>query len=963
MSESKETRKYLSSVNIVRTKETVEFLFDPAVPMEELSEQMHDYFHNELLEHGGDVDIQTVDDKSCMAKMVIPKSFPRKITLEIFRQLEKESICARTTEEELNNSLKKELSGDISGRKRETSRAVEETIDRQGENTKEADEQQEGPQFSTTVRITRSEREGNNLRLIVGAYLYTGNRRKGPKFRQIVPLIFEYNGIQKKLSTSRNGEIAGQALFFRDAYKEGEKLKVWPSAFPQEVMELDIKEQTVGDTGERRTRMDQPFTPKRGNEGTAPANVEGVTGKMKEDIERLLSENRKKDEELKKAAAREEEMKKEIQAMKDQKEQEEERRIEEEIAKDMLQHVEELRTQKEKKKRDEEERKVQEEKDRQLQEMKNIGNVAATDLIYADIADLLSDKAKIRIEQSALTLREGKVEGSIKKYAETLSAMRTKYTPDVVEKTAAGIYEIFEDLMRDIDLQKSVFSMSKSWVLWDMSKQTYLAEHPEESNDKYTLGNPMEDEKICRQISDRHFGWELYGQYRSSPDVQQKIGEALENYKNADKALQLFVKEPNDKGTLSSIELEVLGGIVRTCMEEKREAEQDQKDLENALINGTKMRLELARAMLAQRGKLEIRSGQKLVLPKEIFAVHADIVVESGGELHLEAGTRLLFDEGGGIFCRGRVVAKGTEKEPIAFAAIDKTKPWKNITLIGNEENLFEHCVITGGGGRYYMTDRENDIAMLDATTNAEFAAMKDGETKKKKRFTRGGGIACINGCENTILRNVHIVRCNTYGTGEKDKKKDQIIVAGEGGGMWNFQASPHLTEVVFQENESAIGGGMCIDGGNPRIFSSQFIKNNAMNHGGGVHMMRGGPLVATSSFSQNIALEGGGIYVRTSADSRPDFRDNNISNNVAKTRGGGMFVSIDYNQTTAESYHPKIEGGDIQMNNAKEGGGVYIYHNLSKWSYDYMRHEFVMNHTALVGNRPDNQKEVFRSK
>jgi hypothetical protein len=49
--------------------------------------------------------------------------------------------------------------------------------------------------------------------------------------------------------------------------------------------------------------------------------------------------------------------------------------------------------------------------------------------------------------------------------------------------------------------------MSESWAYWDVGKQLYFYNNPEESN--YKLGNPLTDKWIQQSIINRMIGWEV----------------------------------------------------------------------------------------------------------------------------------------------------------------------------------------------------------------------------------------------------------------------------------------------------------------------------------------------------------------------------------------------------------------------------------------------------------------------
>jgi len=94
--------------------------------------------------------------------------------------------------------------------------------------------------------------------------------------------------------------------------------------------------------------------------------------------------------------------------------------------------------------------------------------------------------------------------GSMRKYAEAIS----KEDPNEVESLVKSLISRFKDLMTTkVNKEISRAGMSESWAYWDVGKQLYFYNNPEESN--YKLGNPLTDESIQQTIINRMIGWEV----------------------------------------------------------------------------------------------------------------------------------------------------------------------------------------------------------------------------------------------------------------------------------------------------------------------------------------------------------------------------------------------------------------------------------------------------------------------
>ena len=93
---------------------------------------------------------------------------------------------------------------------------------------------------------------------------------------------------------------------------------------------------------------------------------------------------------------------------------------------------------------------------------------------------------------------------SMKKYSESLA----KEDPNEVESLVKSLISRFKNLMTTkVNKEISRAGMSESWAYWDVGKQLYFYNNPEESN--YKLGNPLTDKWIQQSIINRMIGWEV----------------------------------------------------------------------------------------------------------------------------------------------------------------------------------------------------------------------------------------------------------------------------------------------------------------------------------------------------------------------------------------------------------------------------------------------------------------------
>lgn len=359
----------------------------------------------------------------------------------------------------------------------------------------------------------------------------------------------------------------------------------------------------------------------------------------------------------------------------------------------------------------------------------------------------------------------------------------------------------------------------------------------------------------------------------------------------------------------------------------------------------------------SQKGKFEVKRGETVVIPRRNYEVDKDIVVEEGGKLVIEAGTKISFDEKSGIVCNGSLVAVGTPEEKIYFGSQKNGKPWRNITLGGNQEKTMANCVILGGAGRVYHRDPVSKMAVLrdlDQMDPAKKKALEDAGKFNEIPMHNGGGLACIDGSSHTKLMNIEIANCKTN---------------GYGGGVFVQGAHPEIFSMICHDNEAMSGGGAYLDGSHSKISKSSFDGNKAKTNGGGMVMTNSKAEIAETSFENNSAASGGGIHILSDEHGAPHLKNITLKENKAAVRGGGIYFSINYHQATGAQYRPHIEGNLTFINNRAadekgkngEGGGYFTYHNTYGNSNAAMRPKFEIPTAHFKGNSPENHKEIFR--
>ncbi|MHC5184602.1 MAG: right-handed parallel beta-helix repeat-containing protein, partial [Planctomycetota bacterium] len=137
------------------------------------------------------------------------------------------------------------------------------------------------------------------------------------------------------------------------------------------------------------------------------------------------------------------------------------------------------------------------------------------------------------------------------------------------------------------------------------------------------------------------------------------------------------------------------------------------------------------------------------------------------------------------------------------------------------------------------------------------------------------------------------------------------------GGGMYNEESSPTVTNCTFSGNTADEGGGMYNDSGSsPIVTDCTFSGNTATTNGGGIYnFTSSSPTVTDCIFSNNSASgsysNGGGMC--NWINSNPTVTACEFSNNTAYY-GGGMYNTISNSSVT---------NCNFIGNTADEGGGM----------------------------------------
>ena len=141
------------------------------------------------------------------------------------------------------------------------------------------------------------------------------------------------------------------------------------------------------------------------------------------------------------------------------------------------------------------------------------------------------------------------------------------------------------------------------------------------------------------------------------------------------------------------------------------------------------------------------------------------------------------------------------------------------------------------------------------------------------------------------------------------------------GGGMYNTSSNPTLTTFTFTGNSAQYGGGMSNrENSSPTLTHGIFIGNSTDSVGGGMANYSSSPTLTNVTFASNPAESGGGM---SNSGSHPSLTNVTFNGNSARTRGGAIY---NFNAS-----NPTLVNVTISENSAvTNGGGILNAHGSS---------------------------------
>jgi len=224
---------------------------------------------------------------------------------------------------------------------------------------------------------------------------------------------------------------------------------------------------------------------------------------------------------------------------------------------------------------------------------------------------------------------------------------------------------------------------------------------------------------------------------------------------------------------------------------------------------------------------------------------------------------------------------------------------------------------VGGSGSRYQTFQMKNDVAIYGGFDGTETTA--DERDVENNVTVLSGDI----GMPGDKSDNCYHVFYHLYATLDSTAILDGFTITGgnadgsgdhhDGGGMYNYQSSPTVSNCTFAGNSADYGGGMDNWYSNPTVTGCTFSGNSAWG-GGGMDNGRSSPTVIGCTFTGNSADWGGGM--RNVGVGSPIVTGCTFIGNLAEGNGGGIWNRDDSS--------PTVTGCTFTGNSADWGGGMF---------------------------------------
>ncbi len=312
---------------------------------------------------------------------------------------------------------------------------------------------------------------------------------------------------------------------------------------------------------------------------------------------------------------------------------------------------------------------------------------------------------------------------------------------------------------------------------------------------------------------------------------------------------------------------------------------------------------------------------------KEVLSVLGNVLVPPSASVAILPGTTVHVSPGVSLRIRGRLVASGTQTEPVRFTG-DPQRPWGRLFFEAthpesgapaqgspqkNPFGLLAGCVVEHGHGIVIegagpdiqdcviRNNASSGISVHDAAVRIQGNRILENHSA-----SNGGGIYAYGSKPVLILNNE--IRRNR--------------AAEDGGGVFAYgyhsTTAVHMEGNLIEDNRAG-GDGAGVWASRSSLVGNRILSNQGLGSGGGVYATFA--LVEGNEIRGNRALQGGGVYGETNSS----LAGNRIVENAAtEGLGGGAFLNFWGVSIENEEFRHNLVSRN-RAGGTRKIGGIYL--------------------------------------
>jgi len=288
------------------------------------------------------------------------------------------------------------------------------------------------------------------------------------------------------------------------------------------------------------------------------------------------------------------------------------------------------------------------------------------------------------------------------------------------------------------------------------------------------------------------------------------------------------------------------------------------------------------------------------------IVIDGNMFILPGVSISIDPGVTVMIGKNVLVSCRGIIVARGTETEPILFTWQKEGEPWNAIECNNCMKKagrtkanhlVFENCIIEHGQG-LIINSSEAAVSSCEFRHNTasalkfEYAAgvisgnrIYENSTKPQSETGNGGGINVYT--DKTVLI-------------ENNEIYDNVSHGGRdgGGGIYAFAYNEGTVKVINNTVRNNIsdrkaGGIFAYDA---EVTGNTIINNRSDKYGGGLYAIQS--IVKDNIIAGNKSAEGGGVY----SEDGDMIRYNSFTENYGVCPEGCAAIALSGNPVLEEN-------------------------------------------------------------